>query len=243
MRGGRCGAGIALRLGEVMLQALLFDLDGTLAHTDPIHYEVWCDILREFDHTLTPDLYNSRISGRLNDAIIRDWLPHLSDAEGRALSDRKEAEFRTRAETRLQPMPGLNELLDWAAQQPLKLGMVTNAPRDNAEFMLRVLHLTEVFETVVLADELERGKPDPLPYEVAIAQLGVRALDSLVFEDSPSGIKAAVAAGIPTVGITSSHDAEKLRQLGATWTAPDFADKGVWSLVRSRHGDSSADET
>lgn len=241
MHGAQCGVGTAPPLGDAMLKALLFDLDGTLAHTDPIHYAVWCDILREFDQALTPELYNARISGRLNDAIIQDWLPHLSDEEGRELSDRKEAEFRNRADSQLEPMPGLTDLLAWATQQNLQLGMVTNAPRGNAEFMLRVLRLTDTFDAVILADELERGKPDPLPYEVAIAQLGVRTSESLVFEDSPSGIKAAVAAGIPTVGVTSSHQAETLHQLGATWTVPDFTNEIVWSLVRSRRLGNSPD--
>lgn len=217
-----------------MLQALLFDLDGTMAHTDPIHYGVWVDILREFGFTLTPELYNARISGRLNEAIVADWLPHLSGVEGRELSARKEAEFRTRAADRLQPMPGLLTLLDWANQHQLKVGVVTNAPRGNAEFMLNVLQLANAFDTVVLAEELERGKPDPLPYQEAIARLGVTPLESLVFEDSPSGIRAAVAAEIPTVGISSSHDPDRLRQVGATWVIPDFTDGELWSLVRSR---------
>lgn len=217
-----------------MLQALLFDLDGTMAHTDPIHYGVWVDILREFGFTLTPELYNAWISGRLNEAIVADWLPHLSGVEGRELSARKEAEFRTRAADRLQPMPGLLTLLDWANQHQLKVGVVTNAPRGNAEFMLNVLQLANAFDTVVLAEELERGKPDPLPYQEAIARLGVTPLESLVFEDSPSGIRAAVAAEIPTVGISSSHDPDRLRQVGATWVIPDFTDGELWSLVRSR---------
>lgn len=217
-----------------MLKALLFDLDGTLAHTDPIHYEVWCDILREFGHELTPDLYKSRISGRLNEAIVSDWLPHLSAAEGMALSDRKEAEFRMRAESRLQPMPGLMELLNWANQEQVAIAVVTNAPRANAEFMLTVLQLAQVFDTVILGDELERGKPDPLPYQEAIARLGVTASESLVFEDSPSGIRAAVAAQIPTVGIASSHAPDRLYPLGAQWVVPDFTDEGLWALVRSR---------
>jgi HAD superfamily hydrolase (TIGR01509 family) len=218
----------------MMLKALLFDLDGTLAHTDPIHYQVWQEILQEFGQILTPETYKTRINGRLNTEILQDWLPHLSPEAGKALSDRKEAEFRARAAQHLKPMSGLLPLLDWADQAAMPLGVVTNAPRDNATFMLEVLQLADRFDTVVIADELARGKPDPLPYQVAIAQLQVTAQESLVFEDSPSGIRAAVAAEIATVGIASSQEPELLRQMGAQWVVTDFTDADLQARVRSR---------
>lgn len=207
-----------------MLTALLFDLDGTLADTDPIHFRTWKDILQNHGLHIDRSFYEQHFSGRLNAAIVRDLLPDLSPEEGQQLSWHKEAEFRRRAAGELKPMAGLLDVLAWATERHLKQAVVTNAPAENAEFMLEVLGLRNQFDTVVLAEELERGKPDPLPYQVALAQLGVSSANAIAFEDSPSGIRSAVAAGIFTVGITSTQPPDVLYQAGATLVVANFAE-------------------
>ncbi|NJP08274.1 MAG: HAD family phosphatase [Leptolyngbyaceae cyanobacterium RU_5_1] len=215
-----------------MLTALLFDLDGTLANTDPIHFRTWQDMLRDYGLTIDRPFYEKHFSGRLNAAIVRDLLPHLSREEGQQLSWRKEAEFRKRAAGELQPLAGLPELLTWSNRQQLKQAVVTNAPAENAQFMLQVLGLADHFDTVVLAEELERGKPDPMPYQVALERLGVSCKAAIAFEDSPSGIRSAVGAGILTVAIASTHPPQNLHTLGATLTVANFADPGLDELLK-----------
>lgn len=218
-----------------MLTALLFDLDGTLADTDPIHFQTWQAILQEYGLAIDRPFYQANFSGRLNAAIIQELLPHLSPEAGAALGLHKEAEFRRRSTTGLQRLTGLTELLTWANDRDLKQAVVTNAPIANAEFMLQVLGLVEQFPTVILGEELERGKPDPLPYQVALDQLGILAPSALAFEDSPSGIRAAVGAGITTVGIATTHSPDELYAIGATLVIPDFADPRLMELLqRSR---------
>lgn len=214
-----------------MLKALLFDLDGTLSDTDPVHFQTWREILQRFEMDLTSEMYKAKISGRLNEDIVRDLLPQLSDEDGAQLIWDKEAKFRSRGTHLLQPMPGLLKILDWAEQSSLELAVVSNAPRENAEFMLRVLNLEERFTTVILGGELERGKPDPLPYQTAIDRLGLQPHAGLAFEDSPSGVRSAVAAKIPTVGIASTQAPERLYEVGAELVIPDFTDPALDSLL------------
>lgn len=214
-----------------MVEALLFDLDGTLADTDPTHYQTWKDVLQGYGLEIDPAFYKANFSGRLNLEIIQDLLPHLSLEEGQALSDRKEAEFRDRA-SELTPMPGLVNLLQWMDERHLKRAVVTNAPAENAQFMLRVLKLEAVFPLVVLGEEVAFGKPDPMPYQVALTRLSVKAEQAIAFEDSPSGIRSAVGAGIPTVGIASTHDPELLTTLGAQLVVPDFADDALLNWLQ-----------
>lgn len=216
-----------------MLTTLLFDLDGTLANTDPVHYQVWQDLLKDYGIMIDPPFYRRYFSGRRNPEIIVDVLPHLSPAEGEALGDRKEAEFRRRV-NELPSMPGLWELLRWMDEQQLKRAIVTNAPRENADFMITALQVGTVFPVVVLGDELERGKPDPLPYQAALAQLNSSPDEAVVFEDSSSGIRAAVAAQIPTVGIASTHTVDELYDLGATLVVADFTDPALWQFLQQR---------
>ncbi len=211
-----------------MLTALLFDLDGTLADTDPIHFRTWKDILQNFGLTIDRAFYEQHFSGQLNAAIVQDLLPALSPEEGQQLSWDKEAEFRRRATGELEPMAGLTDLLAWATNHHLKQAIVTNAPAENAEFMLEVLGLSNHFDTVVLAEELERGKPDPLPYQVALQRLDVSAANAIAFEDSPSGVRSAVAAGILTIGIASTQVPDVLYEAGATSVVSNFEE---WLLA------------
>jgi HAD superfamily hydrolase (TIGR01509 family) len=154
-----------------MLQAILFDLDGTLTDTDPVHFQVWQELLVPYGYQVDHDFFQTHISGRLNADIVQALLPQMSVSEGEVFSEQKEARFRELAASRLQPIPGLAAMLDWIAQRQLKSAVVTNAPRANAEFMLQALGLSDAFDQVIIGSELARGKPDPLPYQEALTRL------------------------------------------------------------------------
>ncbi len=215
-----------------MLSALLFDLDGTLVNTDPVHFVIWQKMLREYGMEIDETFYQAQISGGLNPEILGRILPQLSPEEIQEFAEKKEAIFREIA-TSLEPLPGVMEALNWGRKHKLKLGLVTNAPRANAEFMLQTLKLRDAFDLIVLAEEEAAAKPDPTPYLVALERLGVTADTAITFEDSPSGIRASVAAGIKTVGIASTHDPDKLMDLGVCMAVPDFTDLKVWTLLNS----------
>lgn len=215
-----------------MLAAILFDLDGTIVNTDPIHYRAWQEMLLNYSVQIDETFYKSRISGRLNPEIVKDILPQLSAAEGQKFADEKEALFRKLA-PHVKPLNGFSQLLAWTDTHKLKRALVTNAPRLNAEFMLKVLGIKEAFHTVVLADDCIAGKPDPAPYQVALNKLGITAEEAIALEDSPSGIRAAVSADIRTIGIASTHDPQLLQEVGAFMAIPDFTDLQLWTLLNS----------
>lgn len=215
-----------------MLRALLFDLDGTLADTDSLHMPTWADALRPYDIEVDEDFYKQRISGRRNPDIVEDLLPHVTEEEGRSITDTKEADFREQA-VNLQPLPGLLDFIEEGHRRGLSIALVTNAPRDNVGAILRGLGLEGRFDATVLAEEVGVGKPDPKPYQTALGRLGVRAEEAIAFEDSTSGIASAVGAGIPTVGVATTRAPEKLLEAGAFLVAEDFADPGIRALLRS----------
>ncbi len=215
-----------------MLTAILFDLDGTLVNTDPLHYQTWQEILRGYGLEIDQAFYKARISGRLNPVIVQDLLPQLSVLEGQQLADRKEAQFRELGLS-LTPLAGLVDLLSWIDTHELKKAVVTNAPRENVNFVLEVLKLVDTFDTVVLAEEAKAGKPDPASYQLVLSQLGISPEEAIAFEDSPSGIQAAVGAGIYTIGVASTHDPNILLEAGAAMVIFDFADTKLWQLLDS----------
>ncbi|MGL5081227.1 MAG: HAD family hydrolase [Microcoleaceae cyanobacterium] len=216
-----------------MLRAILFDLDGTLVNTDPLHFQVWQEILKAYQLEIDQPFYQAKVSGRQNPEIIVDLLPQLSETEVKQFAEHKEARFREIA-LNLTPLAGVLEALTWLEDRSLKTAVVTNAPRKNAEFMLTVLHLRDRFKTVVLGEEMIAGKPDPAPYQFCLEQLGIQADEAIVFEDSPAGIRSAVGAGIETVGVATTHDPKSLKAFGASRVIDDFQDVDLWPWLDSR---------
>ncbi|WP_207456635.1 HAD-IA family hydrolase [Azospirillum sp. SYSU D00513] len=213
-----------------MPKALLFDLDGTLAETDPLHFRAFAAMLRDHGVELTEEDYGRHITGRSNAVIMAHFLPGHAVEDHVRLAAAKEAAFRRLAED-LVPVEGLAALLDSARERDMKVALVTNAPRENAVHMLRVLGLADRFHLLVIGDELPHAKPHPLPYATALEGLGVTAEDAVAFEDSRTGIASAKGAGIFTVGLTTTHGAEELREAGADVICRDFADPALHTLL------------
>lgn len=214
---------------------LLFDLDGTLVDTDRIHFKAFNLMLEPFDRSITAEEYKTQIMGFPNVTIMPRVLPGMSVAEHERLAARKEEIFRELA-GELEPIDGLMDLLDWAAGHDCPVAVVTNAPRANAEMVLRALALEGRFGAVVIADDLPQQKPHPLPYLTGLERLGSSAERSIAFEDSRSGVMAASSAGLPVVGLRTSLDDSTLVAAGAAMTADHFAEPAVRELISARTG-------
>lgn len=217
------------------MPALLFDLDGTLLDTDPIHIAVFQDLMAGYGIAVDHAFYLNHVHGRLNVDVFAEFLPELADPQ--ALSRHKEALFRDRLPRPYPEMPGATALMDRAQAEGWPIGVVTNAERANAEAMLAAIGHRDRFKTLVIGEECPRAKPHPDPYLLAMTQLGVGPEQTIVFEDSPSGIRAGAASGAFTVGIRSSLDDAGLRQHGAQATLSDFTDPTLAGILRQFQGD------
>jgi HAD superfamily hydrolase (TIGR01509 family) len=215
---------------------LLFDLDGTVADTDPVHIVAFREMMAPHGVPIDEEIYRTRISGRTNAAILAEFFPDWSVERHEIFADEKEACFRERARSLIEPMPGLIDLIDTSRAQGIPLGVVTNAPRANADFMLGTLGIADRFDTVVLAEELAHGKPHPLPYATGVMRLGADAGRSIAFEDSVAGLTSARDAGLCAIGIASSQPEEVLYGAGATLVVADFTDPRLAALLRERLG-------
>ncbi|MDB6454520.1 HAD family hydrolase [Falsirhodobacter sp. 20TX0035] len=214
------------------IKALLFDLDGTLTHTDPVHLRAIRHLMAEHGLSLSDEDFRLHVSGRSNVDIGTRLFPNHDAAEHVTLLDRKEALFRDFA-TDLLPLPGAVALMDEAQAAGLKIALVTNAPRHNVDHMLAAIGLAGRFDTIVYGDEMTRPKPDPLPYLTGLQRLGVAAEEALAFEDSPPGLLAATRAGLTTVALATTRTEEDLLALGADLAVPDFTDPRLLTLFRS----------
>ncbi|RZC69314.1 hypothetical protein C5167_032398 [Papaver somniferum] len=217
------------------LEAILFDIDGTLCDSDPLHFLAFQDMLQEVGFNggvpIDEEFFIQKIAGKHNDDIgvvlFPDWEPEKS----LKFLVEKEAYFRRLAAEKLSPVKGLYKLRKWVEDRGLKRAAVTNAPKENAELALSSLGITEFFQAVVLGDECERAKPFPDPYLKGLKLLNASPDHTLVFEDSVSGTTAGVAAGLPVVALTTGNPEHLLREAGASLVIENYEDPKLWSVL------------
>ncbi|MDP9476398.1 MAG: HAD family phosphatase [Actinomycetota bacterium] len=213
-----------------MLKALLFDLDGTLSNTDAVHFSTWIEVLRPYGIEVTRELYEERLSGRMDEDGVRDLLPDLSEEETDRLLEFEELRARQRA-SELGPLPGLRGLLEQGRRREVSLALVTNSTDEDAGEVLQPLGLNGAFDPIIYPKDTDEDKPAAVPYEEALERLGVSPEEAVAFEDSVTGAKAAVAAGITTVGIASSNTPEELLDAGVELVVGDFMDPALHDLL------------
>lgn len=214
--------------------ALLFDIDGTLADTDPLHLEAFNRTFAPYGHHFDKPRFALELQGLANEAIARRFVPHLSPADGMELLRGKEETFRDLARSAIHAVPGLFALMDMADAAGLPMAAVTNAPRANADLILDGLGIRHRFRALVIGEELAHGKPHPLPYLEGLRLLGASAEASVAFEDSRTGIASATAAGLATIGIRTSLLHEDMIAAGAVLSADSYDDPAVRTFISSR---------
>src|SRR5262249_37055908 len=151
------------RISFAMPATLLFDLDGTLVDTDAEHLAAYQRVFAPVGVSIDRVDYVAAIMGASNAMIASGFLPHLSPSQQADVLPAKEAAYRE-AIGQLEPIGGAVALLDFADRHRLRRAVVTNAPRVNADIVLAAIGLRERLPICIFGCELERAKPDPLPY-------------------------------------------------------------------------------
>ncbi|CCD95950.1 putative Haloacid dehalogenase-like hydrolase; Phosphoglycolate phosphatase [Bradyrhizobium sp. ORS 375] len=215
---------------------LLFDIDGTLADTDALHLQAFNAVFGPYGHVFDRARAARELLGRSNAAIGAQFLPDEPPERRAAIMAQKEAVFRSLAAGKVEPLPGLIALLDRAAAAAVPVVAVTNAPRANAELILRGIGIADRFRAVIIGDELPHGKPHPLPYLEGLRAVDAGPDSAVAFEDSRAGIAAATAAGIVTVGLRTNLEHDDLIAAGAVLSAAAFDEAEVLALVQRRLG-------
>ncbi|XAR70591.1 Sugar-terminal-phosphatase [Bertholletia excelsa] len=216
------------------LEAVLFDVDGTICDSDPLHFEAYRQVLPEIGFNggvpITEEYYAKYISGRHNEEMATFFFPD-DHQRGIRFTDHKEATFRRLAKDKLKAVNGLYKMKKWVEDHGIKRAAVTNAPKENAEMMISALGLSDFFEYVVLGSECERAKPFPDPYLKALELLKVSKDHTFIFEDSVSGIKAGVEAGMPVVGLLTGNPEHLLMEAKPAFLIKDYEDPKLWAAL------------
>lgn len=179
---------------------------------------------------VTEEWFCENIAGGHNDDIAKFLFPN--DLErGLKFCEDKEILFRKLAKENLKAIDGLFKVTKWIEERGLKRAAVTNAPKLNAEMMISALGLTDFFDCVVLGSECEHAKPYPDPYLKALDTLKVSKDHTFVFEDSASGIKAGVAAGMPVIGLKTRNPEHLLMVAKPTFLIQNYEDPKLWAAL------------
>lgn len=234
--------------GTVDLKAVIFDFDGVLVDSEPLHYQAFCDVLTPLGLAHSYDVYLQRYIG-FDD---RDALRAIFQDAGRPLNPElfehllhaKEAAFQKIVAHGVVPFAGARELVKELRDARLPLAIASGAKTEEIRLILSSLNLRDAFSVIVSADDVQAGKPHPETYERALQALyaahpalnegvagnGASLEGIVVIEDTPTGIQAARAAGLFVVAVGHTYPLAELHQ--AQWAVPRLADL---SLDRLRH--------
>jgi len=187
---------------QTPLQGMLFDFDGLILDTETTIFQAWDEKFKEYGKKLLLDEW-ADILGKSADQLgpVEGFINSFREEDERKeiLKEVKEKELEL--VYRLNPLPGVEELIIKAKEQGLVLGIVSSSGQDWVHSHLNRLGLMDYFDHTSCAEEVENAKPDPALYNLGLKKAGLTREKVLVLEDSPNGVLAAKRAGLFCIAV------------------------------------------
>lgn len=190
-------------------KAFLFDLNGTMIDDMQYHIRAWHRILNELGADISLERTKEECYGKNHELLDRVFPGRFTESEKDKLSLEKEQQYQQEFKPYLQLINGLDEYLQQARQQGIRMAIGSAAIRFNIDFVLDGLNIRHYFSAIVSADDVPASKPDPATYLQCAELLGIAPERCLVFEDAPKGVEAALNAGMDCVVLTTMHQKEE----------------------------------
>ena len=203
-----------------MLKAVIFDFDGVITDSEVLHFRAFNSVLGRYGVELTTGEYYKSYLG-FSDVDCFKFLIHqgrlgIAESEIPALVEKKAVIFEDLAKNEGQLIEGVRDFLAMLAQNAIAMGICSGALLPEIEITLEDADLRGHFQTVVSAEHVKKGKPDPEGFLLALKRINAKRTqpiepgECIVIEDAHWGLQAAKSAGMHTVGVTNSYDAEQL---------------------------------
>lgn len=203
-----------------MLKAVVFDFDGIIVDTEPLHYRAFQKILDPLGLGYSWQEYIDRYMGFDDRDAFREaykvWGAELTDEKLVELIERKASVFHEVAADGVAAYPGVIELIR-SLSGSVPLAICSGALRSDIEPILGMLSISDAFDSLVTAEDVAASKPDPASYALAVRKLqaqfpqsGITPAESVAIEDTPAGISSAKGAGLKVLAVTNSYPAADL---------------------------------
>lgn len=184
-----------------MLQAAIFDIDGTLVDSVDLHASAWQEALAKFGHTVTFEQVRHQI-GKGGDQLIPVFLSEADQKHhGKDLEEWRGALFKSKYLPMVRPFSAVPDLLRHARESGLKIAVASSAKADELEVYLDIARITDLIDVATSSADAQKSKPAPDIFHVALKKLGLSAPEAVAVGDTPYDAIAAGKAGIPTVGV------------------------------------------
>jgi beta-phosphoglucomutase len=194
----------------VPVRAVIFDFNGTLSHDEPILCEIFCDLFAEYGRPLSAQEYFDELAGLSDPEIVRTWLgrehPNVDE-----VVERRIARYRELVADGSSVPYAVREAVRYAAER-VPVAVVSGAAREEIEPVIEAAGLAASIRTIVGADDVADGKPDPAGYLRALELLddGLDASEVVVLEDTEAGVASAKAAGMRCFAVLGTLRADRL---------------------------------
>lgn len=214
------------------VKGLIFDFDGLIVDTEVPLFNVYRELFNQYGFPYTyKNWWNTIGAGPSGDDPAVD-LAELINQPEKADGFRDFAEKRAKELIKQSPaLPGVPEFIQQAHDINLRLAVASSSSRDWVVSFLQHLSLFDYFDFVLTSNDVEKVKPNPELYLLALDKMGISASEAIVFEDSPNGIKAAKAAGIYCVAIPNDITREMPIQI-ADQIVGSFLDISPNNLIK-----------
>lgn len=215
-----------------MPKAIIFDFDGVIVDSEPLHYQAFVLVGKSLNFEMTWEQYLNQYIGfddrdafryMLHQAIAGGYTPDIENVEKTMdqLIEKKRIAFEAIAETGTAAILGAVELIEEAHAAGLPIAIASGAVHADIEQMLRLLDIRDKFDIIVAADDVEHSKPDPTTYAMAFERLAAKYPDenlttdtTLAIEDTGAGLQSAIGAGLQTLGLTTTSPPKVLEKAG-----------------------------
>ncbi|MDO4587762.1 MAG: HAD family phosphatase [Planctomycetia bacterium] len=200
---------------------VIFDIDGVLVDSNPVHFESWVLAAKEDGVEFTEKLFKETF-GQTSRAIIENNWPHpLTSDQIHYFDQRKETIYRDHFDQNVSMIPGVFDFIEYLRQRDIPMAAGSSGPKINVDYVLDKIGVRPFLKAVVSGTDVERGKPFPDIFLCASEQMNVPPDRCVVIDDSLSGVQAAKAAGMKVFGFFSwGHEAREYEK--ADWVVRSF---------------------
>ncbi|MFC7536981.1 HAD family hydrolase [Sphingomonas sp. GCM10030256] len=187
-----------------MLQAILFDIDGTLVDSNDLHVLAWEETFHGAGHHFDRATLHRQI-GKGADNYVPSLLPGIAAAEAERLGDEHGRIFKRLYLPQVRPFPGAHDILQRCKEVDFKVALASSASGEELQHYLDLLDCRDLIDAHTSADDVGCSKPCPDVFATALRKLGVDGADAVVIGDTPYDIEAASEAGVRTIAVRSGR--------------------------------------